>query len=361
MSAKRVVVIGGGYAGTRLARELDPVADVTLVDRKEAFFHRIASLRAAVRPDWTEKPFISYARLLARGRVVRGTAAGLDTEAKAVLLESGERLPYDVAVIATGAEYREPGRFAGTTVEEAAKAFRDAQERFAAAAAVLVAGGGPAGVELSAEIKLVHPRTPVTLVHARERLLDGDHNPKLGGRALARLRAIGVDVRLGVTVAEPEPGRYVTAAGETIEADTVVWATGTAPNTGWLRTHDGWLDETGRVKVDAYLRAGGQPDVFAIGDVNNVPEAKLAQWAGAQGKAAAGIVRAVLDGKAPAKPYTPAKMKLMGVPLGPDDGVMLLPLSRKGVVAGAALAKPVKSRGMFLAQFRKALGQPAKQ
>jgi apoptosis-inducing factor 2 len=59
MSAKRVVGIGGGYAGTRLARELDAVADVTLVDRKEAFFHRIASLRAAVRKEWTEKPFIS--------------------------------------------------------------------------------------------------------------------------------------------------------------------------------------------------------------------------------------------------------------------------------------------------------------
>jgi len=360
MSAKRVVVIGGGYAGTRLARELDGVADVTLVDRKEAFFHRIASLRAAVRKDWTEKPFISYGKLLANGRVVRGAAAGLDAGGKAVLLESGERLPYDVAVIATGAEYQEPGRFAGVTVEEAAKAFRETQERFAAAAAVLVVGGGPAGVELSAEIKLVHPQTAVTLVHSRERLLDGDHNPKLGDRALARLRAIGVDVRLGVTVSEPEPGRYVTSAGETIEADTVIWATGTTPNTGWLRDHDGWLDETGHVKVDGYLRAGGQPDVFAIGDVNDVPEAKLAQWAGAQGKAAAAIIRAVLDGKPPAKPYTAAKMKLMGVPLGPDDGVMLLPLSGRGVVAGTTVAKTVKSRGMFLSQFRKALGQPAK-
>jgi apoptosis-inducing factor 2 len=360
MSAKRVVVIGGGYAGTRLARELDAIADVTLVDRKEAFFHRIASLRAAVRGNWTEKPFISYGKLLANGRVVHGTATGLDTEDKAVLLKSGERLGYDVAVIATGAEYAEPGRFAGVTVEEAAKAFRDAQERFSAAAAVLVVGGGPAGVELSAEIKLVHPDTPVTLVHARGRLLDGDHNPKLGDRALARLRAIGVDVRLGVTVSEPEPGRHVTSAGETIEADTVIWATGTTPNTDWLRDHDGWLDETGRVKVDEYLRAGGQPDVFAVGDVNDVPEAKLAQWAVAQGKAAAGSIRAVLDGKAPAKPYAPAKMKLMAVPLGPDDGVMLLPLSGQGVVAGAGMAKAIKSRGMFLSQFRKSLGQPAK-
>ena len=45
MSARRVVVIGGGYAGIRLARQLDEVTEVILVDRKEVFFHRIASLR----------------------------------------------------------------------------------------------------------------------------------------------------------------------------------------------------------------------------------------------------------------------------------------------------------------------------
>jgi hypothetical protein len=52
----------------------------------------IASLRAAVRKDWTEKPFISFGKLLAHGRVVHDTATGLDTEDKAVLLKSGSAL-----------------------------------------------------------------------------------------------------------------------------------------------------------------------------------------------------------------------------------------------------------------------------
>jgi apoptosis-inducing factor 2 len=361
MNARRVVVIGGGYAGTRLARELDGVADVTLVDRKEAFFHRIASLRASVRKEWTQAPFVSYGSLLANGRVVRDTVTGLDPGAGVVLLESGRRLPYDVAVIATGAEYREPARFAGATVAEAAAAFHASQERFGAAASVLVVGGGPAGVELSAEIKHAHPGTRVTLVHAGERLLDGDHTPRLGRRALERLRAIGVDVRLGERVPQADSGgRTVTSAGAVIEADAVVWATGTTPNTGWLRDNDGWLDAAGRVKVDSFLRAGGRPDVFAVGDVNDVAEPKLAQWAVAQGKTTARNVRAVLDGKPPAARYAPARAKMMGVPLGADDGLMLLPLSPRGVVAGAWLARPAKSRGLFTGMFRKALGQPAR-
>jgi apoptosis-inducing factor 2 len=363
MDGRRVVVIGGGYAGTRLARDLDKVADVTLVDRKEAFFHRIASLRAGVRKEWTEAAFISYGRLLVNGRVVCGTVTGLDTDARVVLLESGERLGYDVAVIATGAEYGEPARFTGVTTGEAAAAFRASQERFAAANAILVVGGGPAGVELSAEARLAHPATPVTLIHSGERLLEGDHAPRLGERALARLQAIGVDVRLGTKVSPasgPEAaGQLVTSAGEAIEADVVVWATGTTPNTAWLRGHDGWLDQAGRVRVDEYLRAGGQPDVFAIGDVNDVPEAKLAQWATVQGKATARNIRAVLGGKAPAKRYAPARMKMLGLPLGPDDGLMLLPLSPRGVVAGPWLARVVKSRGLFVKLFRKALRQPA--
>lgn len=104
-----IVVIGGGYAGVRLARKLDATARVTLVDRKEVFFHRIASLRAGVRPDWTRTPFIPYDRLLHNGRVAVGKVVRVDTAERQVVLAGGERLPYDVAVIATGADYpRQP-------------------------------------------------------------------------------------------------------------------------------------------------------------------------------------------------------------------------------------------------------------
>lgn len=84
-----VVVIGGGYAGVRLAKRLDATARVTLVDRKEVFFHRIAALRAGVRPDWSHSPFIPYDRLLRNGRVAVGKAVRIDTTERQVTLATG--------------------------------------------------------------------------------------------------------------------------------------------------------------------------------------------------------------------------------------------------------------------------------
>lgn len=50
---RHVVIIGGGYAEVRLPGELDADADVTLIDVREAFFHRVARLEAGADEEWT--------------------------------------------------------------------------------------------------------------------------------------------------------------------------------------------------------------------------------------------------------------------------------------------------------------------
>ena len=82
------VVIGGGYGGVNVAKALDEVLDVVLVEPKDAFVHNIAALRAVVDPTFLSKIFLPYDRLLAEGRVVRDRAARADE--KGVTLSSGE-------------------------------------------------------------------------------------------------------------------------------------------------------------------------------------------------------------------------------------------------------------------------------
>lgn len=362
-----IIVIGGGYGGIRLARQLDEVARVTLVDRKEVFFHRIAALRAGVHEAWTTTPFIPYDRLLHNGRVVTGKAVGIDTAERQVTLATGERLPYDVVVIATGADYPEPARFLGTTTEEAGKTFAAHQESVAAAEHVLVVGGGPGGVELAAEIRLARPDARVTLAHAGPELLSSTGSKWAGRRALAWLEAHDVEVRLDSFVSPgPDFGTYRDGRGDLIEADLSFWANGTTPNTLWLRLagHGDWLNPAGHVKVDGSLRVGGHLDVFAVGDVNDVSELKLSPVAFAQADIAAHNIRAHLasSGRHRKEPrsYRPIRRTPLIVPLGPADGITLVPVpGGETAVLGGRTSTLAKAKTLMTPYIRRQLGYSA--
>ena len=103
-----VVVIGGGYGGINVAKSLDDVASVVLVEPKDAFVHNVAALRALVDPSWLPRIYLPYGRLLSRGRVVQDRAAKVD--AGRVVLASGEELPADYIVLATGSSYPFPAK-----------------------------------------------------------------------------------------------------------------------------------------------------------------------------------------------------------------------------------------------------------
>ena len=67
---KRVVIVGGGYAGVTLAGELDGACDVVLVERKDRFYHNVGAMRAYADASLFPRLLIPYDRLLRRGRVV---------------------------------------------------------------------------------------------------------------------------------------------------------------------------------------------------------------------------------------------------------------------------------------------------
>src|SRR6202789_235402 len=77
-SQPTVVVVGGGYGGTAVAKALDESAAVVLVEPKDAFMHNVAALRALVDPTWLPRIFMPYEGLLAHGRVVRDRATRVE-------------------------------------------------------------------------------------------------------------------------------------------------------------------------------------------------------------------------------------------------------------------------------------------
>jgi hypothetical protein len=105
----------------------------------------------------------------------------------------------------------------------------------------------------------------------------------------------------------------------------------------------------------------GQRDVFAIGDVNDVSEAKLSPSAVAQGEAAAHNIRTFLGrgkhGSNP-RPYKPAPVRIFSVPFGPGGGTTLLPaLGRDVVVLGNKATSVLKSRNLAIPAMHRLLGR----
>lgn len=160
--APTVVVVGGGYGGITVAKALDDVADVVLVEPRDAFVHNVAALRAVVDPDWADRIFLPYDRLLARGRVRRDRAVRVS--ATEVELGSGEVIAADFIVLATGSAYPYPAKMDVEDSMGARTKLRLTHDALNRANRVLLLGAGSVGLEFAGEIKSVWPDKAVTVV-----------------------------------------------------------------------------------------------------------------------------------------------------------------------------------------------------
>ncbi|MFD0492292.1 FAD-dependent oxidoreductase [Saccharopolyspora spinosporotrichia] len=157
-----VAVLGGGYGGMTVAKALDDVADVVLVEPRDAFVHNVAALRGVVDREWTDRLFYRYDRLLERGRVVHDRAVRVSgTE---IALGSGQTIEADYVVLATGSSYPFPAKIDvldSAAAKDRLHATRDSLER---ADRVLLLGAGPVGLEFAGEIRAAWPEKAVTIV-----------------------------------------------------------------------------------------------------------------------------------------------------------------------------------------------------
>lgn len=368
MAEPRVVVVGGGYGGVRVATALDDVAEVVLVEPKDAFVHAVAALRAAVDPAWEARVFYPYDSLLRRGRIVRARA--LEATPGGVRISATESIDADYLVLATGTAYPFPAKFLEDATDVARARLARLRESLAAASRVLVVGGGPVGLELTGELVSAYPGLGVTVVdEADDVLTTGDYLPELRASVREQLAARGVTFHTGAPLAYLPPhdvGVFApftvqTRSGVDISAEVWFRCHGNHPTTDYLV---GELADartgTGRVAVTPGLAVVGQPRVFAVGDITDVPETKLASAAHAHAEVVAANIRALIVGEEPTATYAPAPERIV-LPLGPDGGASQI-LTSDGTrrVVGAEQTRAFKGADLFsgvtAALFAGALG-----
>ncbi|MGI5211686.1 NAD(P)/FAD-dependent oxidoreductase [Plantactinospora sp. CA-290183] len=350
-----VVVVGGGYAGITAAKNLDEVADVTLVDPTEAFVHNVAAWRALVEPEWLDRIFLPYDRLLKRGRFVRDRAVAVD--GREVTLASGERLSPDYLVLATGSSYPFPAKVDEPDVATARARLRQAHSALLDAERVLLIGAGPSGLELAGEIKAFFPEKHVTVADVAPDILTGPFDQELRDELRRQLDKLGVELRLGSPLralpdAPPATRARIsigTEAGDELTADVWYRCFGVTPATDYLRgALDGARNERGYLRVDERLRAGGQDRVFAIGDMTDA-DRDTAGAAMGQAALVAGNIRALITGGAELASYQPGPAAIL-VPLGPEGGAGQLPGMVEGIAGPEATAE-IKGRNMLVDKY----------
>jgi NADH dehydrogenase len=265
----RVVVIGGGYAGTLAAnhlRQRDDV-DITLVNPRPKFVERIR-LHQLVAGNYDAT--VDYGDLLGQGiSLVVDSATKIDTESRTVQFASGRKaLDYDYVIYAVGSTGAIPAsipgaaEFAYPIAElEPAQQLRAAIDELHPDAPVTVVGAGLTGIETASE--LAEQGRRVTLV------CGGQLGPYLsapGRRSVAKaLRKLGVKVLEADTVAEVRQNAVVFADGAVRPSAVTIWTAGfgvpeLATNSG-LQT-----DDLGRLLTDETLTSVDDDRIVAAGD-----------------------------------------------------------------------------------------------
>ena len=300
-----VLVLGGGFAGAYVARELG-ARGATIVSRENFMLYTPLLPEAASGTLEPRHCVVPLRAMCPHSELILGRATAIDVEAQTATLEMDEgaqTVAWQELVLALGAVPRTlpvPGlsehalsfksladaiNLRNTVLHqlEAADAALDDEERSRRLTFVFV-GAGYAGVEALAELSDLaedaldyYPRLRSTrrrwvLVDAAPRILP-EIPPPLGDYAAAELRRRDVEIHVGTTLDSVSADEALLGDGTRIPTNTVVWTAGVSPNP-LLREWSLPLDDKGHVEVDELLRVPGHEHVWALGDCARVPNAR---------------------------------------------------------------------------------------
>ncbi|MER6690419.1 NAD(P)/FAD-dependent oxidoreductase [Streptomyces minutiscleroticus] len=279
-AARRAVVVGAGMAGAQTAVAL----------REQGFTGELTVLGAEPHQPY-DRPPLSKAVLLGKAE-----SAALDVDFAALGVDlrlgreaSGVRpadheldtadgpVPYDVLVVATGAEaIRLPGT-EGVPGVHLLRTLDDAERLrpvLAEQRDVVVVGAGWIGAEFATAAR--EAGCAVTVVEAADRPLAGALPAEAAAPMAAWYADSGAELRTHARVARVEPGAVVLDDGTRVPADAVVVGIGARPATGWLAGSGIGLGVHGEVLADEFLRTSA-PDVYAVGDCASFPSRRYGE------------------------------------------------------------------------------------
>jgi NADH dehydrogenase len=301
MQKKRIIIIGGGFAGINLAAKLsDSNYEVIVIDRNN--YHNFQPLLYQVATGGLEPDSIAYPlrRIFREMKNVKFRMANVKVihPENNTIETSDETLEYDELVIATGSTTNffglEPDKnllmplksvpdalnLRSYLLQNLEKAYATYNDRHVEELInVAIVGGGPTGVELAgslAEMKryilpkdfpgMSFENMQINLYEAAPRLLSG-MSPRSSEKAVKYLEKMGVNVHLNNTVLKYIDEQLILRNGDMFPTKTVIWTAGVK-----ARIPEGLAPEAvnqwGRLQVNEFNQINTYSNIYAIGDVS---------------------------------------------------------------------------------------------
>ena len=326
MDTKKIIIVGGGFAGVNLAKQLagDMRFKVVLVDKNN--YHFFPPLLYQVATAFIETSNISYPyrRMFQQKENIRfyhGSLIKVIPPENKIETDNGT-LDYDYLVLAMGTEtnyfgmqsVKEHGTPMKTiddainlrnrlllNIEKATRTQDEAERK--RLSNIVIAGGGPTGVELAGMLAEMAKRISgkdypemkngwgsIYLVDSSKSLLS-PMSVSSQKAAFDTLRKLGVQIQLDVSVKDYKDGSVILSNGETISTSILIWASGVIAKAAPGLPAES-ISARKRILVNKYNRVKGTDYIFAIGDIcllttdKNYPDGhpQLAQVAIQQGK-----------------------------------------------------------------------------
>ncbi|KAJ5901367.1 hypothetical protein N7504_007361 [Penicillium tannophilum] len=309
---KNIVIVGASFAGYHAARCLAssiPSGHRVVVIEKNSHFQLTWVLpRFCVVDGHDEKAFIPYGSYIqgppGSWSWVRDTVESIIPDGRGgnVHLASGDSIPYEYLILATGASAGLPSRVCQTDKDAGMKAIAYQRERVREAQDIVVVGGGPAGIELAADAKALFPEKRVTLIHSRKALLNDGFGMKLHQAICDEMGNLGVNLVLGEKPVIPDGtmGDIRLSGGDAIHFDCLIKCVGQIPNSNLVRflstetfTSSGHI----RVKPSLQVMDDAFPQIYAAGDVIEAGSIKNARSAMQQAQAVADNITCSIRGQ----------------------------------------------------------------
>ncbi len=312
---KKIIIIGGGFSGSWLARKLEKKFQVTLIDTKDYFEFTPSILRTIVEPNHLNKIQSLHQNYLKKTTILKDK---VKTVTKKEVIMSKQKISFDYLVICSGSRYNSLIKQENVVLAYRGETLKKYSEKVSSSKKILIIGGGLVGIELAAEIKEKHSDKEIIIVQSQKTCI-----PRCNQKAInythEYLNKKKIEIIFGEKVINNKQNTFFTDKQTKINADLAFFCTGITPNSEFLtKNFPKYLDSRKFIITNSNLQLN--KNIFVAGDVTAIKEEKTAQNAEKQAEIVyQNIIN--LEKNKPLTNYT-SKPRMMLISLGKHKGIL---------------------------------------